>query len=280
MTDTKRVDELEVGDIVIPNGCKGVLTVSRLEKITSTVYSVKFEGMEEISFLDYCEKLTYLGNDKKEEEIMTTQKIDCSVLYHYFDSLANEEDTFKHTNVPVYVKQQLKYIHELFEDVLELTLEEVKTLYFERKMSKEDPEVEKVTETKKAGELKIGDVIIFPDSEESKTVYSIRKRKDGLVLDISFLEKENVYNVGREVRVAYLFNDLEAVYRRTRQLRTKKVSELEVGDKVILPIYNKKRVLTIKRISSFNTFQNLLSFNECTQEEVYNRDKVVGLDYI
>lgn len=97
-----------------------------------------------------------------------TKKVDCSALYPYFDSLAKEEATFKDDNVPVYVylKHQLKYIHELFEGVLGLTLGEVKTLYFERKMSKSNLNKKEEREdskfiTKKAIELRIGDKILL-----------------------------------------------------------------------------------------------------------------------
>lgn len=179
MTDTKRVDELEVGDIVIPNGCKEVLIVSSVEnKMTKTVYQVKFEGIDEISFLDYCEKLTYLGNNKKEEGTMITQKVDCSALYPYFDALAEEEVTFSHSKTtPVYVRQQLKNIHELFEGVLGLTLEEVKTLYFERKTKKQE-----TTKTKKVKNLCIGDKIFlflpYENYEGEETVTKLQEFSD------------------------------------------------------------------------------------------------------
>lgn len=90
-------------------------------------------------------------------------QVDCSVLYPYFDSLASEEATLKHTNVPVYVRQQLKNIHELFEDVLGLTLGEVKTFYFERKMGKYNLHCKNKDYyiTKEAKKLCIGDRIVL-----------------------------------------------------------------------------------------------------------------------
>lgn len=173
MTDTKRVDELEVGDIVIFYGYKDIYTISRIEKINNDEYEDEYEIFSEQfssprTYKSYV-KVKYLGN-KKEKEIMKTQKVNYSALYPYFDSLANEEATIKHTDVPVYVRQQLKNIHELFEGVLGLTLEEVKTLYFERKMSKEESKLEEVakskSKTKRVKELCIGDKIIIPEVGE------------------------------------------------------------------------------------------------------------------
>lgn len=165
--DTKRVDELEVGDIVIFPGCKGIDTISRIKKIDDYAYEIFSKEFSSSKVYKGLLEVTYLGNNKK-EETMTTQKVDCSALYPYFDSLANEELTLRYTNVPVYVKQQLKNIHELFEDILGLTLEEVKALYFERKTGKSKVESTKVVDseliTKKAKELCLGDrVILSPD---------------------------------------------------------------------------------------------------------------------
>lgn len=170
--NTKRVDELEVGDIVIFPGCKGMDTISRIEKRSDWIYEVFSEGIRNSSLYDVDVEVTYLGNNKKEGETMRIQKVDCSALYPYFDALANEETTLQYINIPVYVRQQLKNIHELFEGVLGFTLEEVKTLYFERKMSKQEPEVQNVSDleskpkTKKAKYLCIGDKIIIPEVGE------------------------------------------------------------------------------------------------------------------
>ncbi len=95
-------------------------------------------------------------------------KVDYSALYPYFDTLANEELPPVRINIPIYVKQQLQNIHELFEGVLDLTLEEVKTLYFERKMinSKVISEKEDCKYiTKKVRELCLGDEVIVDDDE-------------------------------------------------------------------------------------------------------------------
>lgn len=89
-------------------------------------------------------------------------KVNCSALYPYFDLLAGDEVNLKgFTNIPIYVRQQLKNIYELFEDISELTLEEVKALYFERKMYKKDSKGKIATKTKKVKELCIGDKVFF-----------------------------------------------------------------------------------------------------------------------
>lgn len=139
MTDTKRIKELKAGDRVILPYVKGPSTILEIEKINEWEYEIFCKEYCNSFTYGECVEVSYLGSNKKEEKTMKTQKVDCSsALYPYFDSLASEEATLKHTNVPVYVRQQLKNIHELFEDVLGLTLEEMKTLYFERKMSKSD----------------------------------------------------------------------------------------------------------------------------------------------
>jgi|SRR4028119_2476823 hypothetical protein len=122
------------------------------------------EYEDSVTYLGEAEA-TYLGNNK-EEKIMKEQKVDCSALYPYFDSLANDEATLTHTNIPVYVKQQLRIIHELFEGVLDLSLGEVKTLYFERKMSKQEikSEYKKFPKTvlRKIKDLQPGDKVVIP----------------------------------------------------------------------------------------------------------------------
>lgn len=161
--NTKRVDELEVGDIVMFPNCKGIHTVSKIDILSEWDYLVSSVGIDTPKRYDSCVEVTYLGNNR-EEKIMEA-KVECSALYPYFDLLIKEEATLKHTNIPVYVRQQLKNIHELFEDVLGLTLEEVKTLYFERKMGKQESKVDKKEDdfyvTKKAKELCIADKIVL-----------------------------------------------------------------------------------------------------------------------
>lgn len=182
MTDTKRVEELEVGDIVIPNGCKRVLTVSNIERRGADVYRVYFENMEVYSVYGSKNEFTYLGNSKKEEETMTTQKVGCSALYPYLDNLLESEPNIHVLDLPSYLNKELKNIHELFEDVLGLTLGEVKTLYFERKMSKQDSKIEGVTRTKKVRDLCIGDKIFlflpYEDYEGEEIVAKLQEFSD------------------------------------------------------------------------------------------------------
>jgi len=142
MTDTKRVDELEVGDVVIFAGSKGISTISSIETKEDEAYSryllfVIFteETEKPLIYLGDAE-VTYICNNKKEEETMTTQQVDCSALYPYLDSLLESEPNIHVLDLPSYLNRELKNIHELFGDVLGLTLGEVKTFYFERKMGK------------------------------------------------------------------------------------------------------------------------------------------------
>jgi len=214
---SKRIDELEIGDIIR-------FSSSKQPKIVETIELLKDKPYRKLSFQDIPEEhmyyddiyVTYLGNNK-EEKVIThkgyvlkigrynhalfngecdelnyyvpaapleflqqdfpkfvekkmkelnkerqPQKVNYSVLYPYFDLLANDEVSSTHTNVPLYVKQQLRFIYELFEGVLDLTLEEMKTLYFERKMSKQEPKIEKSPKTKKAKDLCLGDRVILP----------------------------------------------------------------------------------------------------------------------
>lgn len=188
MTDTKRVDELEVGDIVIFAGCKGISTISSIETKVEEgdsrylLFVIFTEETEKpLIYLGDAE-VTYLGN-KKEEKMEENEKItwvdNSAFLYPYFDSLANEEVTLKHTNIPVYVRQQLKHIHELFEDVLGLTLGEVKSLYFERKKERQESQVESKPKTKKAKDLCIGDKIFlflpFEGYEGEETITKLQE---------------------------------------------------------------------------------------------------------
>lgn len=61
---TKRVDELEVGDIVILPYSKGVSTVSEVKGVR---YKVVAEGISEPRFYNYDEEVTYFGNKGKGE---------------------------------------------------------------------------------------------------------------------------------------------------------------------------------------------------------------------
>jgi len=172
---SKRIDELEVGDVVTLPYTKEVRTISEVKGIR---YKIVSEGIVEPRFYDHGEEVAYLGNKDK---FMKEQKVDCSALYPYFDSLANDEVTLKHTNIPTHVKQNLKLIHELFEGVLDLTLEEVKTLYFERKMSNYSLD-EKVNPTsyltKKAKELCIGDKVVLSSPITVVEIISLQAVED------------------------------------------------------------------------------------------------------
>lgn len=218
MTDTKRVAELEVGDRVIFPNCKGTSTISIIYKKSDTNYLLYTEETPGHIDVEKSIEVTYLGNNKKEEETMTAQKVDCSALYPYFDSLANEEATLKHTNVPVYVRQQLQHIHELFEDVLGLTLAEVKTLYFERKMSEQKPikidelesKYKKFPKTilKKVKDLQSGDKVVIPNIGDGVVTKLV---EDNFGSDKSLIRVEWVCECDREVRVNLLNRERELV---------------------------------------------------------------------
>jgi hypothetical protein len=184
MTDTKRVNELVAGDIVIFPGEKGVMTISTIEKLKDESYLVDCFGISVPSRYEGSFIVTYLGNSydtqRKEEKRV---KVDISALYPYSDLLAYKEVSLGDaTNIPVYVKQQLKYIHELFEDVLELTLAEVKAFYFERKGSKREAPK---TKTKKAKELCVGDKVAV--LETKRIVTKLRYYSDNHI-EVHFLD--------------------------------------------------------------------------------------------
>lgn len=175
MTNTKRVSELVAGDIVIFPGEKGVMTISKIEKLSEKLnwgYIIYCAGIERATRYQDDTEVIYLGTDKKKETMKEEKRVevDISAIYPYFDLLASKEVSLQNaTNIPAYVKEQLKYIHELFEDVLDLTLAEVKALYFGRKMSKREPEVEKTTKTKKVKDLCIGDRVVVLEVEKIVT---------------------------------------------------------------------------------------------------------------
>lgn len=238
--DTKRVDDLEVGDVVIFPQHKEPRTIFNItppSSLNNKLYVIStVETQNTVAYIGH-EKVIYLGSNKKEEETMTTQKVDCSALYPYFDTLANEEVSLKGaTNIPVYVRQQLKHIHELFEDVLGLTLEEVKTLYFKRKMSKEKKET---TKTKKVYELLSGDVVIEPNCNSWKIVSKVEiANKESGVYRV-FYETDSPPNLGTHQYHAiftYLHNvgDLEGKKEKPLFFITKRVKELCIGDKIHL----------------------------------------------
>jgi len=61
---TKRIDELEVGDIVILPYSKGVITVSEVKGIR---YKILSEGISEPRFHNYDEEVAYFGNKSRGE---------------------------------------------------------------------------------------------------------------------------------------------------------------------------------------------------------------------
>ena len=67
--NTKRVDELEVGDIVIFPYCKVIDTVSKIDILSEWDYLISSVGIDEPERYDSCVEVTYLGNNK-EEKIM------------------------------------------------------------------------------------------------------------------------------------------------------------------------------------------------------------------
>jgi hypothetical protein len=133
------------------------------------------KNINEISSrLEALEKLCKNLHSEKHMEA----KVDYSALYPYFDSLANEEPTIRHISTPFYVKQQLQNIHALFEGVFDLTLGEVKTLYFERKSKLEVSSKKEDDEfiTKKAKELCLGDrVVVSTDNDYGNRAETVTK---------------------------------------------------------------------------------------------------------
>jgi hypothetical protein len=177
---------------VIFPGCKGPDTISMIERVDVGRYKILCEGIIRPSMDNYNTEVTYLGN-KKKEKIMKEQKVDYSALYPYFDSLANDEVTLKHTNIPTHVKQQLKNIYELFEGVLDLTLEEVKTLYFERKISKS----KESSRTKLVKDLCIGDKVFLSLSydgyEGEETIIKLQEFSDTQIRIITDQDTEAIF---------------------------------------------------------------------------------------
>lgn len=177
--DTKRVAELESGDKVILPGSKGISTISYINRIAETErYEINCLEVKEPLFYWSDTEVTYLGNNKKEEETMKAQKVDCSVFYPYFDALIDKEPELHILDVPSFLKKELTNIYELFEGVLDVTLKEVKTLYFERKMSKS----RESARTKKVKDLCIGDRIFFSLSydgyEGEETITKLQESSD------------------------------------------------------------------------------------------------------
>lgn len=204
MTDRKRVSELVVGDIVIFPGEKRVMTISKIEKLSEKLkwgYMIYCVGIQRATKYQDDTEVIYLGTDKKKETMKEEKRVevDISAIYPYFDWLASKEVSA--TNIPVYITEQLKYIHELFEDVLDLTLAEVKALYFDRKMSKREPEVEKTTKTKKVKDLCIGDRVVVLEVERIVT-----KLEDSYIhITITFQDDSCcVYKKDREVATVVL----------------------------------------------------------------------------
>lgn len=147
---------------------KKIMNETNINKINS-----RLEALEKLCNNQHSELFKNKLGDKTVEV-----KVNISALYSYFDLLAGDEVNLKgSTNIPVYVKQQLRNIHELFEGVLDLSLEEVKTLYFKRNMSKQES---KVTKTKKVKELVVGDKIILPDVSGVHTITQIQFTEYGI----------------------------------------------------------------------------------------------------
>jgi hypothetical protein len=259
--DTKRVDELEAGDIVIFPYCKGVSTISEIEQVGEIRFKISSESVYEPCYYDGYTKVTYLGKKKEEEEIMKEQRVDCSALYPYFDSLANDEVNLKYTNIPTHVKQNLKLIHELFEGVLELTLEEVKTLYFERKMSKVITNLD--SSLKNRDELKSQvlyngyklDVrvrLFIPNESydlDKESVPDSCTTYCGSCEEIGF----NVYLSTSTRRLVSRFKEAVDNYKSSKSNRTKKVSELKEGD---IFQYGKS-TSTVSRVENEPTFDSV-----------------------
>jgi hypothetical protein len=193
---------------------------------------------------------------------MKKQKVDCSVLYPYFDSLANDEVTLKHTNIPTHVKQQLKNIYELFEGVLDLTLEEVKTLYFERKMSKSD---ERTTRLVNRQELKSKVFYNGYELDVTTKLFILKEFYDlgkdsvpdssntycGSCEEIGF----NVYLSTSISSLASRFKEAVDKHKLTKSNKTKRVNELVVGDKIILPDVPGIHTVTQIKFIEYGIFQ-------------------------
>lgn len=216
MTNTKRVDELEVGDIITLPYNKGVYTVLQIKGIR---YQIISEGISEPRYHNHDEEVAYFGNINKKEdgEIMVETninkimeaKVDCSVLYPYLDALIKSESKYHVLDLPSYLKKELTNIYELFEGVLELSLEEVKTLYFERKLGKSSLDKEKDSEfttKKKAKELCIGDkVVIFTNTYDSH-VETITKLQEFSPTQIRIITEQGTEAIFQKDKVVSLLD--------------------------------------------------------------------------
>ena len=144
---TKRASELKVGDVVNPPYSKSVCTVRSVKMCADAATEIYYEGIDFPWLYGDTEEFTYLGS--KKEDNMLDQ------LCVYLDDLAEKE---KENNwCPLELREQLIEVYALFCGVFDINLNDVKKLYFERKMSSVESKVEELPKTKLVGSLKTGE---------------------------------------------------------------------------------------------------------------------------
>jgi len=209
---TIRASELKVGDVVNPPYDKSVCTVKSVKMYADAATEIYYEGMDFPWLYGDTEEFTYLGS--KKEDNMLDQ------LCVYLDDLAEKEK--ENDWSPLELRQQLIEVWNLFCGVFDISLNDVKKLYFERKMGSAESKVEEFPETKLVGSLKTGDVVVFPGC---KGIYTI---------------KSNEY-LGRGKNRLFFEEVPKCVYRETMEVtliskqktkpKIKRVMNLKTGEK-------------------------------------------------
>jgi len=162
---TIRASELKIGDIVNPPYDKSVLTVRSVRMYADAAIEIYYEGMNASRLYGDKEQFTYLGTTKKVGNMLDQ-------LCVYLDDLAEKEK--ENDWSPLELREQLLEIGNLFCGLLDINFNDMKKLYFERKMSSVESEVEKSSETKLVGNLETGDVVVFPGC---KGIYTIKSNE-------------------------------------------------------------------------------------------------------
>ena len=160
----------------------------------------------------------------------------------YLDDLAAKEKESYWS--PFELKEQLLEVYSLFYGVFNISLNDVKKLYFERKIRSVKSKIEEFPETKLVGNLETGDVVVFSGC---KGIYTIKSNEYiGSGENRLFFEgvpKSSVYGETIEVTL---------ISKQKTKPKIKRVSELEIGDEVMRLIGETYQEITIFNIVNLN----------------------------
>jgi hypothetical protein len=226
---TKRIDELEVGDIIRFSSNKQPKTVSSVELIKQ-YRKLTFRDVpgEHIYYDDIS--VTYLGNEKPiknlapfEYQDFVLQHLTSNTTYfgayckelHFIVETSNQDeaiakfkeyvDDFEKPDFSE-IKKEYKRLKNRFDDVTPnvfYSTGEIKALF---EITKDlirlvQQEQKEEINTKKVSELKVGDKIVFPDVQKGGTITKIDFNSYGII-ELDNLPGRSIYPT--DIKVTYL----------------------------------------------------------------------------